>query len=247
MYPNNEVFLPYGQANGQIIVASAYADVTGDGYYDQIFLTGSKESDSPYVRNITLLVREGQTNVLNVFPLTENAGYEPTLSFYDFTGDGVSDILVTIQSGGSGGIIFAYIYSYQNGRLTKVFDSITFNEQHSYKVNYENDYKVSIVSSNPSKRYILDLQYKGTEYLNEIYNPDGILKQPIEGWVDPVSGLYPIHITSQNGKYYILTNEQIAGRFHADSLGYVENLLNWSNGQFQIVRQTVSIYGENIE
>lgn len=245
MYPNNQAFPQNEQSHGQVIVASALADVTGDRYYDQVFLTARKEEDSPYLQNITLIVREGRTNVLNVLPLSENAGYDPRIWFGDFTGDGVNDILVTIQSGGSGGIIFAYIYSYQNGKITKIFDSISFNEQQSYKVQYENDYKASVTSKNPGQRYILDLQYKGKDYLNEIYNPNGTLKQPIEGWVDPIGGIYPIDV-AQNGKYYLLTNEKIAGRYHADGLGFVENLLNWDGHQFQVVRQTVSIYGEDI-
>ena len=166
-------------------------------------LLQGKIQDSPYFQNITLIVREGRTNVLNVFPLKENAGYEPTIWFGDFTGDGVNDILVTIQSGGSGAIIFAYVYSYQKGKITKIFDSISFDEQHSYKVQYENNYRASVTSKDPSKRYILDLQYKGTEYLNEIYNQDGTLKQPIEGWVDPISGLFPINISAKREVLFI--------------------------------------------
>lgn len=245
MYLYNSALPVNHQLGRQVIVASSFADVTGDHYYDEVFLIATKEDDSPYYRNITLIVREGRTNELNIFPLSENAGYEPRLSFGDFTRDGITDILVTIQSGGSGAIIFAYIYSYQKGKITKIFDSIAFSEQQSYKVQYENDYKASVTSKNPSKRYILDLRYKGKEYLSEIYYSDGTLKQPIEGWVDPISGLYPVDI-AQNGTYYLLTHEQIAGRYHADGLGFVENLLNWDGHQFQVVRQTVSIYGEDI-
>lgn len=230
----------------QSIVASKVADVTGDGLPDWIYLTGVKQPDSPYLTNITLVIRNGRTHQNQTFSLTENSGYNPTLWLGDFTGNGVNDILIVIDSGGSGGIVFAYIYSSIQGRMTKIFDSIQFNEQHSYDVHYANNYRALVLSSNPRKRYTLDLEYKGQQYLDEIYNPDGILKQPIEGWVDPISGIYPIDL-ARNNTYYLLTMQLIAGRYHADGLGFVENLLHWNGKQFDIVRQTVSIYGENID
>jgi len=228
----------------QTIVAVKYGDVTGDRVDDTVFLTATKSEDSPFLKNITLHIRNGRTNQIQTFQLTENAGYDPTLWLGDFTGNGVNDILIQIQSGGSGGIIYAYIFANQNG-MKQIFDSIKFNEQHQYKVEYANYFKANVISENPHKRYTLDLTYKGQEYLNEIYNLNGTLKQPIEGWVDPVSGIYPIQI-AQNGRYYLLTNQLIAGRYHADGLGYVENLLLYNGNEFNVVRQTVCIYGENL-
>ncbi|MFP3916707.1 VCBS repeat-containing protein [Lysinibacillus telephonicus] len=228
------------------IVASKVADVTGDGFPDWVYLTAVKQPDSPYLTNITLVIRNGRTHQSETYSLTENSGYYPTLWLGDFTGNGINDILIVIDSGGSGGVVYAYIYSTLQDRMTKIFDSIQFNEQHQYQVQYANQYKVNIISDNPRKIYTLDLHYKGPEYLNEIYNPDGTLKQPIEGWVDPVGGIYPIDL-SRNNKYYLLIMQQIAGRYHADGLGYVENLLSWNGHQFEIVRQTVATYGKNID
>lgn len=231
--------------SNQQIVASEFGDVTGDGFPDWVYLTGTKEHDSPFLRDITLTIRYGHTNQFQHIALPENAGYNPTIWLGDLTGDGIKDILITIDSGGSGGILYGYVFTAVQGRMIKIFDSIQFNEQHNYTVQYENQYKVSVVSENPKKKYILDLQYKGKEYLEEIYNPDGTLKQPIEGWVDPISGIYPIDL-ARTGKYYLLTMQLIAGQYHADGLGIVENLLLWDGRQFSIVRQTVSIQGENI-
>ncbi len=232
-------------ASGQSIIATQVGDVTGDGYPDWIYLIGTKQTDSPYITNIQMVIKNGRTNQMQGFNLSENAGYEPTIWLGDITGNGIKDIMVVIDSGGSGGIIFAYVYSLIQGRMTKIFDSIQFNEQHPFKVQYENNYKAAVYSADPRKKYTLDLQYKGTEYLNEIYNANGTLKEPIEGWVDPVSALYPIDL-ARNGKYYLLAMQQIAGRYHADGLGYVENLLHWDGREFLIVRQTVAIYGENL-
>ncbi|MDN4494639.1 FG-GAP repeat domain-containing protein [Ureibacillus aquaedulcis] len=231
--------------SGQMIVASQVGDVTGDGFLDWVFLVGSKQQDSPYITKIQLMVKNGRTNQVQAFILPESAGYDPTIWLGDLTGNGIKDIFIAIDSGGSGGIIFAYVYSSIQGKMIKIFDSVQYNERHPFKVQYANNYKAEVYSENPRKKYTLDLQNKGNEYLNVIYNADGTLKQPIEGWVDPVSALYPVDL-ARNGKYDLLGMQQIAGRYHADGLGYVENLLHWNGREFLIVRQTVAIYGENL-
>ena len=91
----------------------------------------------------------------------------------------------------------------------------------------------------------MDITYKGKEYLSEIYDVDGLLKEPIEGWVDPVSGLYPIDF-SRDGTYELVAFQKIAGRYHADGLGYVQTTLKWDGQKFISDRQSVSINGEDI-
>lgn len=231
--------------SGQIVTASKFGDVTGDGFIDSIFLTATKEADSEFLRNITLIIRDGYSNSFQTFQLSENAGYNPTIWLGDLTGDKVNDILIQIDSGGSGAVIYAYVYSWQNGSMKKIFDSIEFNGQHPYHVDYANDFKANVTSVNPHKKYVLDLMYKGQEYLDEIYNSKGTLKQPIEGWVDPISGLYPVDL-GRNERYSLLSMQQIAGRFHADRLGYVENLLTWNGKEFNIDPQAVCVYGETL-
>ena len=98
--------------NHPSIVSFARGDVTGDRVPDHVYLTGIKTPDSPFTQNITLLVQDGRTGALTSVPLRENAGYNPTLFLGDFTGNGVADILISIATGGSGGIMYHYIYSF---------------------------------------------------------------------------------------------------------------------------------------
>ncbi|MGE7922842.1 hypothetical protein ACQKND_06625 [Viridibacillus arvi] len=234
------------QGSAQIVIDKKRGDVTGDGLIDTVLLTAEKTEGSPYLKNITLVVFNEKTNFYEQIPLKENSGYNPTISLGDYTGNGVEDILVVIDSGGSGGIIFAYIFTYVNGEMRQVFDSDAYNELSKYEVNYLDNYKVSVTSSYPAKKYILDLTYKGKEYLSEIYNVDGTLKAPIQGWVDPISGFYPIDY-ARDGNYEFLAYQEIAGRYHADGLGYVETILKWNGQKFVPDRQTVSIFGEDLQ
>ncbi|MEG0448784.1 MAG: hypothetical protein RR595_02880 [Lysinibacillus sp.] len=226
-------------------IQTKFGDVNGDGYLDTVFLTGMKTPDSPYWRQITLFILYGRTRTLERVPLKENEGYNPTIFLGDFTKNHVDDILIVSDTGGSGGIINASIFSYINGRMHQIFDAATFNDKHQYDVDFQNNYQVKVTSDSPKKKYILDLMYKGADYLSEIYNKDGTLKQPIQGWVDPIGGLYPIDF-SRGGTYQLLAIQSIAGRYHADGLGYVENVLSWNGHEFTIDRQLVSIPGEDL-
>jgi len=86
------------------VVSFARGDVTGDRIPDTIYLTGIKTPQSPFIQNITLLIQDGRTGRLTGIQLPENAGYDPSLFLGDFTGNGVADILISIATGGSGGI-----------------------------------------------------------------------------------------------------------------------------------------------
>lgn len=224
------------------IVAYARGDVNGDRIPDNVYLTGIKTSDSPFTQNITLVIQNGMTGLFYTVPLTENAGYNPTLFLGDFTGDGVNDILISIATGGSGGIMDYYIYSFVNNRAQLLFDFNVYNNQYQYDVTYRDNYKVEVISKANNTKYIIDITYKGAEYLNEIYYPNGQLKQPISGFVNPLSGLYPVDFDS-NGVYELLAYQKIAGRYNADSLGYVLNTLAWKNNMFVLDNQYVAIFG----
>ncbi|CAM3373539.1 VCBS repeat-containing protein [Marinicrinis lubricantis] len=224
------------------IVSSAQGDVTGDGILDHVYLTGIRTQDSPFIQEITLVVQDGGRGRITRVPLQENAGYNPRLFLGDFTGNRVSDILISIDSGGSGGIMYHYIYSFVNNMPRLLFDFNRYNETYSYEVTYKDNFKVEAISKANQKKYIIDLTYKGADYLNEIYDANGKLKQPISGFVNPLSGLYPVDFDS-NQVYELLAYQKIAGRYNADSLGYYLNTLAWRGNQFTLANQNVAIFG----
>jgi len=174
------------------IVAYARGDVTGDRKPDNIYLTGILSHDSPFTQNITLVIQEGMTGTLTHVPLSENAGYNPTLFLGDFTGEGVNDILIGITTGGSGGIMYYYIYSFINNIVHSLFDFNFYNEKYEYYIIYKDNYKVEVVSKKNNEKYIIDISNKDATYLSEIYQQDGKLKKPLSGFVNPLSGLYPV-------------------------------------------------------
>ena len=228
--------------NQPSVVAFARGDVTGDRVLDNVYLTGIKTPDSPFIQNITLLVQDGRTGELKTVPLRENAGYNPTLFLGDFTGDQVADILISTATGGSGGIMYHYIYSFVQNTPKLLFDFNVYNEQYQYEITYRDYYKVEVVSKINNQKYIIDISTRDAGYLNEIYDENGKLKNPITGFVNPLSGLYPVDFDS-NSVYELLAYQKIAGRYNADSLGYILNTLGWSDNRFVLQNQFVAIYG----
>ena len=224
------------------IVSYARGDVNGDGRSDNVYLTGTKTSGSPFTQNITLVIQHEMTGGFTRIPLSENAGYNPTLFLGDFTGDGVDDILISIASGGSGGTMYHYIYSFVNNSVQLLFDFNLYNEIYQYNVTYEDNYKVEVISKINNEKYIIDISNRDVEYLNEIYNSNGKLKSPISGFVNPLSGLYPVDFDA-NKVYELLAYQKIAGRYNADSLGYILNTLKWKNNMFVLDNQNVAIFG----
>jgi hypothetical protein len=224
------------------VVSFARGDVTGDRIPDNVYLTGTKTPDSPFIQNITLVVQDGRTGETRSVKLSENAGYNPTLFLGDFTGNGVDDILIRIDSGGSGAFTYDYVYSFVNNNPQLLFDFNAYNEQFQYNVNYQDNYKVKVVSKSNNLTYLIDISLRDPDYLSEIYNANGKLKSPIEGFVNPLSGLYPVDFDS-NGVYELLAYQKIAGRYNADALGYVLNTLAWKNDRFVLQNQNVAIGG----
>lgn len=224
------------------IAAFAQGDVNGDGIPDNVYLTGTRSPDTSFTQNITLVIQNGATGMMTSVPLRDNEGYDPTLFLGDFTGDGIADILVSIQTGSSGATTYDYIYSFSGNKVRQLFDFKVYNDYYSYDVNYLDYYRTEAVSRTNSMRYIIDLTYKGRDYLNEIYDDNGRLKAPISGWVDPLSVLYPVDFDGDK-VYELLAFQSISGRYHADGLGRFQNMLKWKNGAFALNDQTVAIYG----
>ncbi|MFS0861086.1 VCBS repeat-containing protein [Fredinandcohnia sp. 179-A 10B2 NHS] len=222
-------------------------DVTGDGIFDYVYLYGKKNVESDiFADQITLVIQDGRTNQTITIPLPYNAGYNATLFLGDFSKDNILDIYVSIESGGSGGYGIFYIYSFKSNIPRLLFDIEQYNNSYSFNVNFEDNYKVSVASPSLDLLFTLDISSKGYDYLSQLYDENGNLKQPVKGEVLAAGALYPIVMNLKSMSYDLLVFKRIIGISNSDTLGYLENFLTWNGTQFSSTRLVTAILGTKL-
>lgn len=218
------------------ILQTKHADVNGDGFDETLILTGKKPyGENGFIEDITLTVKNEKTSVNIVVKPKDNAGYSPNLFIGKFSDDKIPQVLLTINSGGSGGFYFNYIYSFKNNITRLLFDSDTFNEYSIYNAVYQDYYKVKVTSKDGTLQGLIDLiAIRDKEYLSNLYNPDGTLKKPVEGSVLGLGALSPLSLDGSDF-FKLLTNQRIIGLYNADTLGAVESILELTKDGFNII------------
>ncbi|MFA9396744.1 MAG: VCBS repeat-containing protein [Clostridiaceae bacterium] len=228
-----------------------FGDVNGDGIFDSVYLIGEKNygEESSFIENIKIVIVDGFTYALTTIPLKSNAGYNPRLFLGKFTSSqdiSLDEIFVSIFSGGSGGMSFYYIYSYLDNKINMLFDYEVFDEEYKYTISYKDNYKVQVINKTLKNEYTIDIEYKGLDYLSEIYDENGKLLKPLEGYVVPVSGLYPVDYNGDN-IFELLSYRRIIGKYNADSLGIINLSLKWNKDMYEVFWENVSIYGRDLD
>lgn len=156
-----------------------------------------------YKTDIKITITTGK-QTLTITP-SVNQGYNPTLFFGDFLGNGLEQILLFIESGGSGAYTYVYIYSVQNNNLTVIFDYQNYH--FAYKTTVKDDI---LTIYNEKQRFLIDIHDKQTS--------------DMPTYISPFNTALPyFNIALQ--KYYLITLQKIVGGYEANTYGYVANLI----------------------
>lgn len=152
-------------------ISKKTSDVTGDKTADTVALYGKKEKNSPFVSNLTIKVTDGKTKKSTNIDVKDN-GYEPTLSVQDFTYDKKGEIMVTANTGGSGGYTTNHIYTLKDGKAKEL--SLPGLDKDKAGVVGADFVELKPIDLNNNGLYVL----QGTERLVGDYNADvrGYLK-----------------------------------------------------------------------
>lgn len=219
-------------------------DVTGDGILDKVSVYGKKQAPSEiFADNITIVIEDGRTHKIYTITPKFNSGYNSSVFLGDFTKDNINDIKISIDSGGSGGYGFFYIYSFNGNIFKEIFNFDDYNSYYKFKVDYADFYRVNISSSMLDKLFILDISYKGYDYLSQYYSENGKLKAPVQGEVLALSTLLPIVNNEKLNYYDLLAFQRIIGTSNSDTLGYIQNFLSWDKEKFASLKMLAAITG----
>ncbi|MDO5298327.1 MAG: VCBS repeat-containing protein [Clostridia bacterium] len=225
-------------------IAVAQGDLTGDGMVETVLLTGTQQAGSAAWQQIALEIEDGASKRRVRLLLPQDVGYDPQITLGNMSGRDKSDVLISIDSGGSGGIGYYTVYSYMNGMYRIIFDSESYNAALPYRVVFLENYVVRAESLANGMIYLIDISGRDEEYLRGIYNADGTLRREQSGFVDPLSLLYPADV-NRDGVLELVAWQRISGLYHADGLGDFINTLTWTGQQFALSGQTVGIFGES--
>ncbi|GAA4707272.1 VCBS repeat-containing protein [Brevibacillus fulvus] len=242
--PTNEG-LPESAAD--TILDVKWGDVNGDQIPELVYLVGQKnpEQTSGYVDSVKLVIIDRVTNRKYTIALPDFAGYQPTLFLGNFTGQQAKQIMVSADTGGSGGYTINRIYSFEQNQWKKLYDNDWYMQNFSNtSVNYLDGQKVRIINRSLAKEYLLDISLRDPAYLNELYDANGKLKQPQQGEVLAVGGAFPLD-RNRDGVFELLLFQRIIGRYNADTLGYLQTWVTWdqTNAVFSPQEQQVSSSG----
>lgn len=199
-------------------------DVNGDTIPDIVYLVGEK-GDGPYYENIKVIVQDGRTMQQYVIPLNPQYSMSdsPWLFLGSFTNSNTVEIMVNLPVAGSGVPTYCYIISFLNNNAEYILGPEQFMEltkSLEIEVIYMDNYRVLANSKKLDQSYILDISSRREVYEGTVYDKDGKLIKPLEGFVIYLPHLHPVK-NDGSMPYKLEALQDIAGTAHYDQLGYI--------------------------
>jgi len=210
------------------ILDKQIGDVNGDKISDIIYLIGEK-TENPFYENIKVIVLDGMTMQWYVIPLDPkySMAYTPWLILGSFTNANRKEMMVNLPVGGSGGLTYYYVISFLTNNAEYILGPeqfMTLSDTLGFEVIYMDHYRVLVKSVKLNQSYTLDISDRKEVYEGTVYDKDGKLLKPLEGFVIDLPHLYPIKIDG-SVPYKLEAQHDIAGTSHADRLGSI--VLYW--------------------
>ncbi len=196
-------------------------NLSGDNTKEEIILRGTQPlvEITHFFKNLSLLVKNFETNrnIQILLPIEE--GFYPTLNLVKFSNKKYKDIVVTVESDASGDVLSCWIYSLSSGRTILLFNSLTFDADFTGSVTYRDDYKV-VVRMSTGLEFIIDISAQAPDIINSLYNKNGRLYSPRQG---ALSGLHQVKFVSNetNTGYNLVAIQQVTGMDPLDVIGYI--------------------------
>ncbi|RDU24984.1 hypothetical protein [Anaerosacchariphilus polymeriproducens] len=206
------------------LIDRMFGDVNGDNIPDTVSMIGKKK-ENPFYEDIEIIVLDGAIMNQYVIPLYHNysMSYSPWLFLGSFSGFNAEDIMVSLPVGGSGALTYYYVISFLNNNANIILDPelfMAFANSLEFEIIYMDHYKVLVKSKKLNQSYIIDISDKKDVYEKNVYNENGELIKPLNGFVIDQPHLYPIKFDG-NLPYKLEARQEIAGTSHADRLGYI--------------------------
>lgn len=208
-------------------------DVTGDRKPDHIMLLGRKiDPSSPYFKRLVILVDNKSGKTVTLIPAI--GGYYPKMQFCDFTGDKVNDILVSAETGGSGGTSDYTIASVKDGKPV----ILPVPKPLDIKGQLADGYKANITIVNMNQTVTVDLMDHKQTYDQAGVYKDGKLVKPVEVMVNSYGALKPVDL-DRDGTCELVGTQRISGIANADTIAYATSVWKWDKDHWKLLKAEV--------
>lgn len=226
----------------EVLIKSLQGNVINTTSLSTVKLLGRKQNNSPYYKDLRIEVVDADGAVVSSFVPGVSEGYSPDIMLGDFGLDnGLEQVFYGVNSGGSGGFGFFYLYSMSNGDVRTVFDYNDFANNNVFVGRYLDNYKAEVVKQGSNDKYLIDLSLRSDEYKDMIWGKDGKLISPKVIDISGVNTVFPYYnYLEQN--YQLLVYQRITGLYGADGLGYITTQQRYNDGKFETFFQGLEIF-----
>ena len=216
------------------IISEYNEDVTGDNINDKILLLAINIENTDDIKSsVKICVIDGATSKYVIkCPGYFDSGYNPKISFGDINKDGIKEILISINSGGSCSFSFQNILSFKNLVPSEVIDSKKFNRGLNYIVTLKDNYYYEVKNLELNKLYGLKLK-NPSKYPNA-YDAKGTITSSVIGSYIP--GYYKAELVDvdKDGIVELVTYQKIIGFSNDNTIAIAEGFFKYENGSLQL-------------
>lgn len=225
-----------------IVLQTVFGNVVKKDEVNKLVVKGDLVGGA-YYDNIIIEVYDVNGVLINTIRPKTNAGYDPNIMLGDFVGNGLKQIFLGINSGGSGGFGYFYVFDLQNNEIKTLFDYQEFSQKNQYTGEYIDNYKAKVIKKDSNQRYLIDLSLRPKDYLDMIWKPNGQLIVPRTVDISDVNTVFPYY-NSSTQLYELIIYQRVTGLFNADSLGYVLTQQNFKDGKFHTFFEGLMIFSQ---
>ena len=220
-----------GQAQKKgVTLQTIFGNVVQKDAVNKIIVKGDSVSGQ-YYDNIIIEIYDVNDTLINTIRPKTNSGYGANIMLGDFAGNGLKQIFLGINSGGSGGFGYFYVFDAQNNEIKTLFDYQDFSQKNQYIGEYLNNYKAKVSKKGSKEHYIIDLSSRSKDYLDMIWKSDGQLIAPRKIDISDVNTVFSYYNYATQ-LYELIIYQRVTGLFNADSLGYVITQQHLKDGKF---------------
>ena len=225
------------------IIDGGNADINGDFVKENIILAGIKSNSWGY-NGLALIITDPKTGNVKTYTkiseeiINEGIGdWDNGLFLNDYTGDGISDIRLNLNTGSNSAMNHCLIFSEQSGELKELYNKSLDYVQQNLPFSFE-------MSSN----YILNITLDSDKSVHSIdLSKDEMAMTAISEYgmsLDPWLGGGPVYedVKNDDGSYSLSSTMWLSGAYHADGVAAVNTIYKYDKTQdkFIVVNQQVT-------